>query len=149
MLDAIGLPTTLSGLSRLVVVRGGRVLSRSELARLRRRDERQFAAAHTRPRGWRRPSATPGSWPWGGPLEQRILGSRTARTSHLRLLLTLLDSLDDLSVVEAADMLECFAHLVPIEPALAWRIAEAEHETQNGRHGWLQALGPASAGWRP
>src|SRR5919109_1117412 len=96
-LDSVGLPTALSGLSHLIVARGARPLTPRELGRLRRRDERQSAEAQVRP-VWLAPAISPvglvtiaasltrSDW----PLEQRILGSRTARTSHLRVLLALL-----------------------------------------------------------
>ncbi|MGI8424433.1 MAG: sacsin N-terminal ATP-binding-like domain-containing protein [Chloroflexota bacterium] len=47
----------------------------------------------------------------------------------------------DLSMVEAADTLECFAHLSSIEQALEWRVAEVERATEDGRPSWLHALG--------
>jgi hypothetical protein len=47
----------------------------------------------------------------------------------------------DLSMVEAADTLECFAHLVPIEKALEWRVAEVEHAIEDGQPAWLRTLG--------
>jgi hypothetical protein len=146
VLDAIGLPTTLSGLSHLLAVSGGRVLSPRELARLRRRDERQRAEAQTRP-AWLAPAISPvglvavaamltrSDW----PLEQRILGSRTARTSHLRLLLTLLGSIagqpDPASAV--ARLVVRYAESVPgalgrgesLDPQRVRAAAEAERGT--------------------
>lgn len=47
----------------------------------------------------------------------------------------------DLSMVEAADTLEYFAHLVPIETVLEWRVADVEHTSEHEQPSWLRALG--------
>lgn len=47
----------------------------------------------------------------------------------------------DLSMVEAAETFECFAHLVPIETVLEWRVADVEHASEYEQPSWLRALG--------
>ena len=143
-LNAIGLPTALSNLSHLLVARGGHALAPRHLARLGRQDQRKFAATPS-PLAWLAPAISPvglvavatsltrSDW----PLAQRIVGSRTARTSHLRVLLALLARAQGQANPSVAGLVLRYAESVPgalgrgesLDPHRLRAAAEAELRT--------------------